>query len=235
MAIDWNVLLFVVLPYAAFILRQIVEIQRYRGKPYSFSSLSSQFLENRQHFWGTVPFHYGILLVLFGHLAAFLVPRSILLWNSVPLRLYLLELTGLALGLMALVGIVGIIVRRFFNPRLMKVTSVMDRVVFGMLFLQVLTGVATAVFHRWGSSWFAASASPYLWSLVTLKPNVALVATLPWIVKLHIVNTWLIIGVIPYSRLVHFLVAPLHYLWRKPQVVRWNVPRVAPSDSVVDH
>jgi nitrate reductase gamma subunit len=230
-AIDWNIILFAILPYVAFVLRQIVEIQRYRGKPYSYSSLSSQFLENRQHFWGSVPFHYGILLVLFAHFGAFLVPRSVLLWNRDPLRLYLLELTGFALGLMALVGIVNIIVRRFFSPKLMRVTSVMDRVIFGLLFLQILTGLSTAAFHRWGSSWFATSASPYLWSLLALRPDVTLVAPLPWMVKLHIVNAWLIIALIPYSRLVHFLVAPLHYLWRKPQVVRWNRPRVAPADT----
>lgn len=233
MAADWNVIFFAVLPYVAIVLMQIVEIQRYRERPYSFSSLSSQFLENRQHFWGTVPFHYGLLLALSGHLGAFLFPSGVLLWNRVPLRLYILESTGLALGLMALVGIVSIIVRRLFSRRLMTVTSVMDRFIFGLLLVQILTGVSTAVFHRWGSSWFATIATPYLWSIVTLKPDVTLVAALPWLVKLHIVSAWLMVAIIPYSRLVHFLVAPFHYLWRKPQVVRWNVPRVPPSDAVV--
>jgi nitrate reductase gamma subunit len=37
----------------------------------------------------------------------------------------------------------------------------------------------------------------------------------------HIVNAWLVIAFFPFTRLVHILVVPNHYLWRKRQVVRW--------------
>ena len=83
--------LFGALPYVAMFTFFLVTIQRYRGQAFTYSSLSSQFLENRQHFWGLVPFHYGILVVLTGHLIAFLIPREILLWNSRPARLYVLD------------------------------------------------------------------------------------------------------------------------------------------------
>ena len=53
-----------VLPYVAIFTFLLVTIQRYRGQAFTYSSLSSQFLENRQHFYGLVPFHYGILVVL---------------------------------------------------------------------------------------------------------------------------------------------------------------------------
>jgi len=78
-----------------------------------------------------------------------------------------------------------------------------------------------ALFHPWGSSWFAAAAAPYLWSLATLAPDVSTVASLPWAVKLHIVGAWAMIGFFPFTRLVHVLVAPNPYLWRRKQVVRW--------------
>ncbi len=87
-------ILYGVFPYIAFVLFIVVTVQRYRQSKFSYSSLSSQFLENRQHFWGMVPFHYGILFVLFGHFVAFLVPSSILWWNSHPARLYILEITA---------------------------------------------------------------------------------------------------------------------------------------------
>lgn len=225
MSIDHDVLLFAVFPYVAFVLRQIVEIQRYAGRPFTFSSLSSQFLENRHHFWGSVPFHYGLLTVLAGHFVAFLVPRGILLWNGHPLRLYILELSAFVFGVLALVGIVNIILRRFFNPKLMVVTSVMDRVLFGVLFFQMLSGISIAVFYRWGSSWYASAMSPYLWSLVTLRPDISFIAPMPLLVKFHVANAYLILALIPYSRLVHFLVAPFPYLWRRPQIVRWNYDR----------
>ena len=82
-----DVLLWAVFPYVAVILFLIVTIQRYRQQSYSYSSLSSQFLENKQHFWGSVPFHYGILAVLAGHVGAFFMPQAILGWNSAPARL----------------------------------------------------------------------------------------------------------------------------------------------------
>ena len=79
-----------------------------------------------------------------------------------------------------------------------------------------------AVNHGWGSSWFASSASPYLWSIFSLDPNIAYVAAMPLLVKLHIINAWLIIAYFPFTRLLHVLVAPFPYLWRKRQVVLWN-------------
>jgi nitrate reductase gamma subunit len=60
-----------------------------------------------------------------------------------------------------------------------------------------------------------------LWSVVRLSPDVTVVAAMPWLVKLHIVNAFVLIAFFPFTRLVHILVAPNPYLWRKPQVVRW--------------
>ena len=104
--------LFGVLPYVVIVVFLIVTIQRYRMKAFSYSSLSSQFLENQQHFWGSVPFHYGILVVLAGHVLGFLLPEAILSWNAAPFRLMLLEVTGMAFAVLTLVGLVNIVLRR---------------------------------------------------------------------------------------------------------------------------
>lgn len=216
--------LFAVLPYVALVLFLIGTIWRYRAQKFTYSSLSSQFLENQHHFWALVPFHYGILVITVGHLVGFLIPREVLLWNSQPLRLWILEASALAFGLLTLIGLLGIVVRRANDAKLRRVTSAADWIVYALLLISVFTGVYTAVFHPWGSSWFATTLSPYLWSLVKLRPDAAMLAGLPWSIKLHIVNAWLVIGFFPFSRLVHILVAPNPYLWRKPQVVRWYRP-----------
>jgi nitrate reductase gamma subunit len=214
-------LLFVVLPYVAFFTFFLVTIQRYRSRSFTYSSLSSQFLENRQHFWGLVPFHYGILTVLAGHVVAFLVPREILAWNSKPVRLYILEITALIFGLLTVTGLAAAMVRRLSVSKVKQVTSARDWVLYALLLLQVVTGVGVALFHPWGSSWFAASATPYLWSILKLNPDIGAIVAMPWLVKLHIVNAYVVIGFFPFTRLVHVLVVPNPYLWRKPQVVRW--------------
>src|SRR5215469_9813963 len=105
-----NGLFFMVLPYLAMSIFLVGTIMRYRKAPFTYSSFSSQFLENRQHFWGLVPFHYGIVIVLLGHIVAFLIPSQILAWNSHPLRLYILEASALTFGLLALVGLCGAII-----------------------------------------------------------------------------------------------------------------------------
>ena len=76
--------LFAILPYMVAITFFPVTIVRYLARGFTYSSLSSQFLENQQHFWGLVPFHYGILMVTAGHLGAFFLPKQILEWNTQP-------------------------------------------------------------------------------------------------------------------------------------------------------
>ena len=222
-----DLLLFGALPYAAMVVFLVVTIQRYRQRSFTYSSLSSQFLENQQHFWGSVPFHYGLLAVLAGHLLAVLLPRSVLWWNAEPLRLYALEITGLAFALLALVGLVNIMVRRTRVPKARVVTTKGDWVLNALLCVQVVSGLGVAIVYGWGSAWFATSVSPWLWSLARLDPQIEWVAPLPWLVKVHIVNAWLLFGFFPFTLLVHVLVVPNPYLWRKTQVVLWNRPRVS--------
>ena len=212
---------FIALPYVALFTFFLVTIQRYRNQAFTFSSLSSQLLENKNHFWTIVPFHYGILFVLLGHIVAFLVPRSILAWNGHPIRLYILEITALSAGLLAVVGMIGMIVRRISDPKVRVVTSRIDVVLYFLLLTQLISGVAVAIFHPWGSSWFATTMTPYLWSVVKFQPDITYIVGLPWLVKLHIINALLLILIFPFTRLVHILVVPNPYLWRKPQVVRW--------------
>lgn len=214
--------LWVGFPYVALVLAIVVSILRFVWKPFSYSSLSSQFLENKQLFWGSGLWHWGIVWVLTGHLVAFLIPGQILAWNSAPFRLYLLEFTGLTAALLALVGIVALMVRRHTSSRVKVVTTAMDWILLGFLLLQVTTGIDTALRYRWGSSWYASNAAPYLWSLLSLSPRPELIIPLPWLPKIHILSGFSVILLIPFTRLVHFLVVPIFYYWRKPQVVIWN-------------
>lgn len=227
-----DTLFFATLPYVALVLFLVGTIYRYRSDAFTYSSLSSQLLENKQHFWALVPFHYGILAVLTGHIVAFLIPRSILAWNSRPLRLYILEVSALIFGLTTLVSLFAIIARRATDPRVRVVTSRADWILYAMLIVQVFTGVYVAVFHRWGSSWFAASAAPYFWSVLKLNPDISVIAAMPWMVKIHIVNAFVVIAFFPFTRLVHILVVPNQYLFRRRQVVRWySRPRFVRSDA----
>ena len=220
-----NTVLFIAFPYVAFFTLVIGLIYRYRSKSFTISSLSSQFLEGRLLFWGTVPFHIGLLVVFSGHLIAFLLPEANLAWNRVPVRLLVLEVTAFVFGVTVFVGLVALMWRRFTNPRIRAVTTPMDIAIEFLLLAQVVLGLWIALGYRWGASWFAADLSPYLWSLVRFTPETGAVFTLPWVIKLHIMGAFAIMFMIPFTRLAHLFVAPLQYIVRPYQQVIWNWDR----------
>ncbi len=217
-----NNILFVVFPYVAIVVFVVGLAYRYTRRSFTISSLSSQFLEGRELFWGSVPFHIGLLVLFFGHLVAFLLPQAMLAWNRVPVRLLVLEVSGLVFGITVLFGLVALMYRRFTNARVRAVTTRMDIFIELLLLAQVVLGVWVALGFRWGSTWFATDLSPYLWSIVLLAPETAAVYAMPWIVKLHVVGAFVILFAIPFTRLAHVIVAPLHYIVRPYQQVIWD-------------
>lgn len=217
-----NNFLFIEFPYIAIAVFLFGSIQRYVSNSFKYSSLSSQFLEGKNLFWGSVPFHFGLLVVLSGHLLAFLFPRELLLWNAQPVRLVILEITGFIFGLSMLAGIIGLFIRRISSERIRVVTTKMDIAIEILLILQVILGCWTAFSFRWGSSWAAINLSPYIWSILKFNPDITVVDAMPIVVQLHIVGAFLILLLVPFTRLVHFFVAPFHYIGRPYQQVIWN-------------
>jgi nitrate reductase gamma subunit len=215
--------LFIALPYIALVLAIGVGVYRYFTNRYTYSSLSSQILENRKLFWGSVPWHYGITLILLAHLFAALLPGVAAWLLGGETRRFVLELTGMALGLYTLFGLVVLIVRRLVPKSLAQATtSYMDGVLLFVLLVQVASGVGIAIFNRWGGLWYLQTAVPWFWSLATLHPDMSTVASLPALVKVHFVTGFLIVLLFPFSRLVHLIMFPIYYLWRPHQVVIWN-------------
>ena len=220
-----DLLLFVVFPYVALFTAIAGMAYRYWFQPRTISSFSSQLLESRQQFWAVVLFHYGVLATLVGHAIGLFLPRQVLAWNAQPMRLYVLEVVAIALGTTAFLGIALAIRRRVSSARLWAVTSKSDWLLLALLFLQLLSGVAIALLLPWGAYWYHASAVPYLRSIFAFRPDASYVAAMPLIVKLHVTGAWLLVLLIPFTRLAHMLVAPLAYIVRKPQLVRLNVAR----------
>ena len=216
---------FIGLPYAALAIMLAGSIYRFLNNGFGFSSLSSQFLESRELFWGSQPFHWGLFFLFFGHLIAFLFPSTVIAWNGRPLRLLIIETAAFAFGLSALTGLILLIIRRMKNKRIQIVTSKMDVFVFLILLVQIISGLWVAYFHRWGSSWFAISITPYLKSLFLFDPDIKIMAEMPLAVKIHVISAFIIIGIIPFTRFIHFLVYPIPYLWRSYQVFIWNWDR----------
>ena len=206
--------LFIGLPYVAIAVFLVGAIYRYRATGFKYSSLSSQFLEGGGIYIFAVLFHWGILIVFLGHLIAFLFPQATLAWHSSTVRLIADEVVIFTFGLSVLIGLTGLFIRRLLRPRVRVVTSRMDIVIEVVLLAQIVFGLWIALGYRWGYYWFASDMSPYLWSIVKFNPQTEAVSAMPWVIKTHIVGAFIILGLIPFTRLVHFLVAPFHYTWR---------------------
>lgn len=215
-------LLFAVFPYVAVTIAIVVGLYRYFTNRFSFTSGSSEFVSKRGLFWGSTLWHYAIVIVLLAHLLALLLPG---VWSALvgePVRLYVVEITGLVLGTMTVVGIAMLIWRRTSEANLVAITPVLHWVVLASLAVQVVAGLYIALFHRWGSVWYVSSAVPWLWSLVQMNPQLQSIATLPWVFKLHAFNAFVLVALFPFTRLVHIFTFPITYLWRSYQVFVWN-------------
>ncbi|HLO32360.1 MAG TPA: respiratory nitrate reductase subunit gamma [Anaerolineales bacterium] len=215
-------LLFVVFPYVAVAIAVGGTVYRYLTNQFSFTSLSSQFLESDIQFWGSTLWHYGIIPTLLIHLAGFSIPRVMAILHGTPETLYLSELAGKILGIMALVGAVTLFYRRVSSTKIRVVTTPADWVVLTLLIFQVVLGLMIAFIYRWGATWFIHTVTPWVVSLVTFQPAPQYVSALPLIPRLHFLNATLLILLFPFTRLVHIVTFPTTYLWRRFQLVIWT-------------
>ena len=221
----FDLFLFVGLPYVALVSLIVGSIVRYRTRAFSYSSLSTQFLEDRWLVWASLPWHVGIIVVLLGHVLAFCLPGTWAALMSVPMLLFLAETIGLLSATLCLISLIILLARRFVNARLQAVTSYLDVVVLLLLFFQVVTGLGVATHYRWGAAWAPGALGPYLAGIFVLKPNPGLVTDLPPLVKMHIASAWVILMLFPFTRLVHVFSLPVWYFLRSPQKVVWNNTR----------
>ena len=227
-----NNFLFVALPYVAIAVCLIGCIYRYRRRGFTYSSLSAQFLEGGSAYLPVTLFHWGLLVVFLGHLFVFLFPDLSLAWHASSTRLIADELLFLTFGLAAAVGLALLFLRRLSRPRIQVVTSRMDIAIVLLLLAQIVFGLWIALGYRWGYYWFASDMSPYLWSILKLNPQIEAVSAMPLVIQTHIVGAFVILGMIPFTRLVHFLVAPFHYIWRPYQQVIWYWDRKRVRDPL---
>jgi nitrate reductase gamma subunit len=220
-----DVVLFAVFPYVAVATFVVGMGWRHAAARRSITARSSQFLESRALFWGSVTWHYAILAVLAAHLLAVLFPGP---WGALlgdPTRLAVLEVTGLALGILSVAAVALLAARRAASARVRAVTTPVDWLVIALLAAQVATGVWVALTLRWGSVWYLHTAVPWLRSLARLDPRVEYAALLPGVVQVHALAAFALVALAPFSRLAHALAVPVSYLWRPYQLVVWNRAR----------
>ncbi len=168
------------------------------------------FAEGQKLFIGGRLWRLGVLLLFVGHGAGLLFPQQILLWNTVPVRLYILEGLAFAAGIAALAGWAGVMWRHLGRAAGSAAGEVADAVFLSLLFVALLSGLLTAILYRWGSSWGVLTLTPYARSLASGNPAASLAADLPFLVRLHVFSSLAALAAIPFSRLAPLAMVPLH-------------------------
>ena len=220
-----NVFIFVVLPYVALAMFLFVTPYRYFSNRLTWSAYSTQFLEQKALYWGSNPWHYGIIPVVLAHFMGVIAPGSMRAILANQQVLILLESVGLGLGLFALFGCLVLLVRRAQTPLLKPLTSPADWGLLLLLTLQAATGVYMGLFMRWGSQWYLHTAVPYFHSLLVFDPQVGYVSDVPVVFKLHSAGAFLILALLPFTKLVHLLYLPIGFLKDPPILYRWQSPK----------
>ena len=217
-----NSFIFIVLPYTALALIIFVTPYRFFSNRLTWSAYSTQFLERKTLFWGINPWHYGIIPVLAAHVLGVVAPGPMKALLGNQNNLVVIESIGLALGLFAVFGCLVLLLRRVNTPILKLVTFASDWVVLYLLLAQSMTGVYVATFMRWGSQWYLHTAVPYLWSLLTFNPQIEYMTDFPLVFKLHAAGAFLIVALLPFTKLVHLLYVPFDFLKDPPILYRWR-------------
>jgi nitrate reductase gamma subunit len=217
-----NNLIFIVLPYTALALFLCVTPYRWFSGRLNWTAYSTQFVEQKTLFWGSNPWHYGVIPLLTAHLLGIVAPGPLNRLLANQETLIFVESVGLALGLFALFGALVLLLRRSNSLMLKQLTVGSDWVLLCLLAAQAATGVYIGLFMRWGSQWYLHTAVPYFWSLASFNPQLGYVADLPLVFKLHAAGAFLLVALLPFTKLVHLLFWPFGFLNDPPILYRWR-------------
>ena len=218
-----DILLWGVLPYLVALALVGGLVWRYRYDQFGWTTRSSQLYESRLLRIASPLFHYGLFVVLAGHIAGLFVPKA---WTDVVITQETYHLVALGAGTLAgiatLVGIVLLIYRRrttgpvflatTSNDKLMYVVLV-AAIVFGMV--ATLTGSVTPTGEEHN---YRETVSVWFRSLLIFQPNVDAMAASTIQFQIHILVAFVLFMMIPFTRLVHAFTVPFHYLFR-PYIV----------------
>jgi nitrate reductase gamma subunit len=217
-----GILLWVVLPYVVLAVFVLGHIWRYRYDKFGWTTRSSQLYERRLLRIGSPLFHFGILVVLLGHIGGLVIPESWTEAAGISEDAYhvLAVVLGTIAGLATVGGLAILIYRRRTVGPVFSATTRNDKAMYVSLTLTIGLGLAATVAANLvgGGYDYRETISPWFRSIFYLQPDPDLMGEAPVLFQLHALSALLLFAFWPFTRLVHMLTAPLGYLTR-PYIV----------------
>jgi nitrate reductase gamma subunit len=218
--------LWMTLPYVAFTSFVLGHVWRYRTDQFGWTTRSSQMYESRLLRLGSPLFHFGILGVFAGHVVGLLIPES---WTSaVGVSEHLYHLMSIGMGSLAGLAVVAgagiLLYRRITVPAVRGATTRNDKLMYLLLVGALLTGMLNTLTNVFATYNYRETVSPWFRSLFTPHPAPELMSNAPLTFQVHVAIVLVLLGIWPYTRLVHMFSAPIGYLVRPYVVYRSRDP-----------
>ena len=217
-----DTLLWVIIPYLAIATFVLGHVWRYRYDKFGWTTRSSQLYESRLLRLGSPLFHYGILLVIGGHVFGILVPEAATRAIGISETAYhvVAVALGTVSGVMTVAGLAILVYRRRVTGPVFSATTRNDKAMYVLLAATLLAGLSTTVLgNLLGHPYdYRLTVAPYFRSVFYLHPDAGLMASAPIGFQVHVMLAWVLFAAWPFTRLVHFFSAPVGYLTR-PYIV----------------
>jgi len=202
-----------VYPYLCAALFFTVPVLRMVYRPFGWSTRASGIFGRRVLGVASVFMHWGLVLLVLGHLAG-LVGGLLGLDGWITFFYWI----GIAGGLAVLVGSGVALVRRLTNARVRAMSQHDDYLVH--LFLLLLVGLGlyqTLGLRIFGNAYPTAAWFASLWQL---SPQPELMASATPVIQIHVLVALTFLAYFPFTKLVHVWSYPVNYLVRPYQAMR---------------
>lgn len=232
-----DVFLWGVIPYLALLVLIGGTIWRYRYDKFGWTTRSSELYESRLLRIGSPLFHYGILAVILGHVIGLLIPES---WtNAIGIDEHWYHIFaaygGIVAAVATLVGVAILIYRRRTTGPVFAATTNNDKLMYLVLVSALVAGTYITVIGMIDPDGagvnYRTTVSPWFRSIFILQPDIDAMAAAPLRFHVHVLIGMALFCLVPFTRLVHILTAPLHYFFRPYIVYRSRDVQKAPGAS----
>lgn len=212
-----------VVPYVTLAVVVLGTWWRYHYDKFGWTTRSSQLYESRLLRIASPMFHFGILVVIVGHIIGLVIPESCT--DAVGLSNDAYHIQALVLGAIAglctLVGVVLLIYRRRTRGPVFMATTRNDKVMYLVLVLAIVAGLACTLIGATpvgAEHDYRQTVSPWFRSIWVLQPRGDLMTAAPLWFQIHAMLGMILFCLWPFTRLVHAFSAPVGYLFR-PYIV----------------
>lgn len=213
-----------IFPYMCGIILIVATFYRFVFRRKSWTAPSTEIFEKKWLRIGSVLFHYGIIFAFIGHVMGVLIPLKI--YNALGVKdetyhFFAIAGGGVA-GLMVVVGLIVILIRKFKFPRVQAHTTAGGYfTIFWLLLVAGLGTFMTLIYNTTvGEYEYRLSIGPWFRSLFTFHPMSNLMLGIPTLFKVHVICSFFLFASIPFTKLVHMFSFPLRYPTRAPQQYR---------------